>query len=180
MTGSSIRSSTARDAARGVSRLPALGPRGEGWVALQGICFGLIAAAIRSAPTDPGADPATTGTRQLLGYLVGTAGAVLLGSGIAQLRRAHALAAVPRPRPDARLVETGAYRFVRHPIYGGLILGTFGLALITPWFGSFVAVGLLAIVLDLKRRREEVWLAERFAGYAAYRARTKALIPLLY
>jgi len=118
--------------------------------------------------------------RQVFGYLVGSVGAALIGSGIAELRRGHALAAVPRPRPDGTLVESGAYRYVRHPIYGGLILVTFGLAVITPWVGSFVAVGLLAIVLDLKRRREEIWLAERYSGYAEYRTRTKALLPFVY
>lgn len=149
-------------------------------MALQVACFGLVAAAIVSAPPDPGADPATTGMRQLLGYLVGVIGALLLGSGIVELRRARAFTAVPRPRADAMLVETGAFRLVRHPIYGGLILGTFGLAVIAPWTGTFVAVALLAVVLDLKRRREEAWLAERYPGYTAYRARTKALIPFVY
>ena len=43
-----------------------------------------------------------------------------------------------------------------------------------------VATLALAVTLDLKRRREELWLAERFEGYAAYRQRTKALIPFLY
>ena len=104
----------------------------------------------------------------------------MIGSGLAELRRARALTAVPHPLPEATLVEHGAYRFVRHPIYGGLILGALGLVVITPWPGTFAAVALLAIVLDLKRRREEIWLAERYPGYAAYRGRSKALIPFLY
>jgi len=33
---------------------------------------------------------------------------------------------------------------------------------------------------DLKSRREERWLEERYPGYAAYRARTRRLIPGLY
>lgn len=160
--------------------IPSLGPRGEGWVALQGVCFALIVAAIASAPHEPVTDPVAVGTRQLVGYVIGIVGAAMIGSGIAELRRANALAAVPRPRPDATLVERGAYRLVRHPIYGGLILGALGLAIITPWFGTFAAVALLAIVLDLKRRREEAWLVERYPGYTAYLARTKALLPFLY
>lgn len=162
------------------SRVPSLGPRGEGWVALQVACFGLIAAAVVFAPHEPDTDPGSIGTRQLVGYIIGTVGAVMIGSGLAELRRARALTAVPHPLPEATLVERGAYRFVRHPVYGGLILGALGLAVITPWPGTFAAVAVLAIVLDLKRRREEAWLAERFPGYPAYRARTKALIPLLY
>jgi protein-S-isoprenylcysteine O-methyltransferase Ste14 len=38
----------------------------------------------------------------------------------------------------------------------------------------------LAIVLDLKARREEEWLRERFPDYAAYAARTKRFIPGIY
>lgn len=162
------------------SRIPALGSRGEGWVVLQFICFALLAAALALAPREAIADQAELGTRQLLGYLIGTVGAVMIGSGIAELRRARALTAVPHPRPEATLVERGAYRFVRHPIYGGLILGALGLGVITPWVGTLGAVALLAVVLDLKRRREEVWLAERYPAYAAYRSRTRALIPFLY
>ena len=162
------------------SRIPSLGPRGEGWVLLQVACFWLMAAAIASGPHDSGGDPTAAGTRQILGYTVGTIGAVLIGSGISELRRARAMTVLPQPRPDGELVERGPYRFIRHPIYGGLILGALGLAVITPWAGTFAAVALLTIVLDLKRRREETWLAERYTGYAAYRTRTKALIPFLY
>lgn len=163
-----------------MTRVPALGPRGEGWLALQGVCFALIVAAVAAAPHEPVTDPEAVGTRQLAGYLLGMVGAVFIGSGIAELRRARALAALPRPRAEAVLAQSGAYRFVRHPIYGGLILGALGLAVITPWIGTFVTVALLAVVLDLKRRREEAWLTDRYSGYAAYRARTKALLPYLY
>ena len=162
------------------SRIPALGPRGEGWVALQGVCLALLAAAVYAGPHDDGSDAAMTGTRQLLGYVVGVIGATLIGSGIAELRRAGSLTALPRPKDDATFVVRGAYRFVRHPIYGGLVLAAIGLAAITPWAGTLIAVALLALVLDLKRRREEVWLVERYPGYAAYRARTRALVPFLY
>ncbi|MEO8272516.1 MAG: isoprenylcysteine carboxylmethyltransferase family protein [Chloroflexota bacterium] len=162
------------------SRIPSLGPGGIGWVALQGVCFALIAAAVAASPADTTDDPAATGTRHILGYMIGMIGAVFIGSGIAELRRAHSLSALPQPLPDAQLVERGPYRFVRHPIYGGLILGAIGLGVITPWIGTYISVALLAVVLDLKRRREEAWLGERFPGYAAYRSRTKALIPFLY
>ncbi|MEO5704096.1 MAG: isoprenylcysteine carboxylmethyltransferase family protein, partial [Candidatus Limnocylindrales bacterium] len=131
-------------------------------------------------PPQTETDPTEIGTRQLAGYLVGMIGAVLLGSGISELRRAGSMTALPHPRDDAQLVSRGPYRFVRHPIYGGLILGAFGLALITPWAGTFAALALLAVVLDLKRRREEAWLTERYSTYPAYQARTKALVPFLY
>lgn len=170
----------ARATASARTRIPALGPRGEGWVLLQGICFAMLAGAIYSGPHDLGEDIATRGTRQLLGYGIGVIGALFIGSGISELRRAKALTAVPRPRDDASFADRGAFRFVRHPIYGGLILAALGLAVITPWAGTFISVALLAVVLDLKRRREEAWLVERYPAYALYRARTKALLPFLY
>ena len=163
-----------------MTRVPALGPRGEGWLVLQGACFALVVAAIAAAPQEPMTDAEAVANRQLAGYLIGMVAAVFIGSGIAGLRSAGAMAALPRPRAEAALVQTGAYRLVRHPIYGGLILGALGLAVITPWAGTIIAAALLAVVLDLKRRREEAWLLDRYPGYAAYRARTKALVPFLY
>ncbi|HJP88150.1 MAG TPA: isoprenylcysteine carboxylmethyltransferase family protein [Candidatus Limnocylindrales bacterium] len=163
-----------------VSRIPALGPRGEGWVALQGVCFALIIAAVYSAPQAPAEDDATAGTRMLFGYVFAIIAAVFLGTGIAELKRARAFAYVPLPPGQGRLVESGPYRFVRHPIYTGLILGALGLAINIPWAGTFIASALLALVLDLKRRREEIWLTQRYPEYAAYKTRTKALMPFVY
>ena len=141
-------------------------------------CFGLFAAAWLGVP-----EPATSDLGWLVdavGSAIAAVGGVLLVAGIVALHRGNALTPTPRPRAEAVLVASGAYRIVRHPIYAGLIIGAFGLALVAPWAGTFIAAGLLALVLDLKRRREEGWLAERYPGYAAYRQRTKALIPLLY
>ena len=38
----------------------------------------------------------------------------------------------------------------------------------------------VGVFFDLKSRREEAWLGEQFAGYAAYRWRTRRLMPWLY
>ena len=78
------------------------------------------------------------------------------------------------------MAETGPYRWVRHPLYLGLIVAGLGTASSRTSLVSLAATIGLAIVLDLKRRREEAWLVERFPGYEAYRRRTKALIPFVY
>ncbi len=161
-----------------MANLPALGARGEGWVALQLVAFAVVALAVWLAPPAPAGDLGLA--LQMAGYAAGAVGAILIGSGIIELRRGQALTAVPHPRHDARLVRSGAYRFVRHPIYGGLILGAVGLSLIAPWIGTFGATAFVAVVLDLKRRREEAWLASRYPDYDAYRRVTKALIPFVY
>ncbi len=90
------------------------------------------------------------------------------------------LTAVPRPRLDAELVEHGVYGRLRHPIYSGIIAGSLGWALVSTSPLSLVFVLALAAWFDLKARREEQWLTERYAGYAAYVARTRRFIPWVY
>ena len=90
------------------------------------------------------------------------------------------LTPLPRPREDAVLVESGVYAAIRHPIYGGLIFGGFGWATILHSLPALAVAILLAILLDAKARREEVWLRERYSDYAAYMGRTKRFVPRLY
>jgi protein-S-isoprenylcysteine O-methyltransferase Ste14 len=155
--------------------LPDLGRRGEGWFLLQLVLFAAIAAAGL-------AGPAWGGWPQTAGLAIGCAlvlcGAVLAVRGVADLR--ENLTPFPKPLPDARLVETGAYGLVRHPIYGGLILGALGWGLVTASPLALVGTLLLLGFFDLKSRREETWLAEQFAEYPAYRTRTRRLLPWLY
>ena len=159
-----------------MSRLPALGPRGEGWVLVQGVLFVLIiAAGVRVGGA--WAREARTVTT-IVGGLLMVAGAVLAGSGVVELR--DAFTPLPRPRDGAQLVDTGAYRLVRHPVYGGIAILTVGWALFS---ASPIAIGLALVLLAffrLKSAREEAWLADVYPGYDAYRARTRRLIPFIY
>ena len=86
----------------------------------------------------------------------------------------------PRPVAGAALVETGAYRLVRHPIYGGLILGAFGWALVTSSIVALIGTGLLLLLFAAKGRREEAWLTTIHPDYRAYQGRTKRLLPWVY
>jgi protein-S-isoprenylcysteine O-methyltransferase Ste14 len=90
------------------------------------------------------------------------------------------LTAVPAPLQDARLVETGIYLLVRHPIYAGVILLAVGWAFFVGSLAALVVALILATWLDLKSRREEVWLLAHHAGYAAYQRRTRRFVPGLY
>lgn len=156
-----------------MTRLPSLGPRGEGWVLIQGVLLVLVVVAGWSLGPD------WSGPLRLLSAVIGVAlisgGIVLALRGAVEL--GDALTPLPRPHDDAELVETGAYAFVRHPIYSGLILAAFGWALAQ---ASIVAVALavvLAAYLTVKSAREEAWLSQRYPTYAAYQARTRRIIP---
>jgi protein-S-isoprenylcysteine O-methyltransferase Ste14 len=86
----------------------------------------------------------------------------------------------PRPREDNRLVETGVYGLVRHPIYSGLVLGSLGWACL---LASSLTLGyalILFLFFDIKSRQEEKWLAGKHAHYRAYQNRVRKLIPFIY
>ncbi len=86
----------------------------------------------------------------------------------------------PPLRPNTKLITTGPYRFVRHPMYLSVILVLLGLSLhaTTPvaWAGMLVSTN----AMYQKSRIEEQLLLERFPEYAAYRASTKRLLPFLF
>jgi len=155
--------------------LPTLGPRGEGWVLIQFILLGLIAIAGTTGPAWDG--PART-ISAVAGLVLLGLGTILAGSGLFGLR--HSITALPHPRADGRLVAHGAYRLVRHPIYGGIILGALGWGLLTAAPAAILAAFVLLGFFDLKSRREEAWLVDHYAGYAAYRASARRLIPWIY
>ena len=89
-------------------------------------------------------------------------------------------AAAHEPHPDGHLVQDGPYRFVRHPMYGSVLLLAAGAAM---WLGSVMGWALflaLLAVLMAKARMEERWLEQRYPQYAEYRLRTYCLVPLVH
>jgi protein-S-isoprenylcysteine O-methyltransferase Ste14 len=86
----------------------------------------------------------------------------------------------PLPKAHGELVTRGPYRWIRHPMYTALLLGGGGAAL---WSGAWIDAAswvVLLVVLAVKASVEERALIERFAGYAAYRARTSRFLPWVY
>jgi len=168
-------STTRRSLTTNRVHLPDLGRRGEGWVALQLVLLITIVGA-------GFVGPAWSGPSRVVGAIAGVAlitfGIGLVVAGILGLRRQ--LTAYPRPVPGGRLIEDGVFGFVRHPMYGGGVIAAlgWGLAMASPL--ALAGAVVLAVFADLKSRREEAWLAEQFAGYAAYRQRTRRLVPWLY
>jgi protein-S-isoprenylcysteine O-methyltransferase Ste14 len=158
--------------------LPDLGPHGEGWVVGQVTLIGL--AVLLGLPGPRSIPP--EGVIGWVGLLGGAAaiavGAWLLIRGVADLGRS--LSPMPRPRPDGRLIDTGIYAHLRHPIYAGMIVAALGWSAFTGSLGVLVATLLLGVFLDAKARREEAWLIERYDGYADYRRRSKRFLPGIY
>ena len=83
-------------------------------------------------------------------------------------------------KDDHTLVRTGPYRYVRHPIYSGLLLGVCGTAVVIGEWRGIIALGLVLAAVVYKSRIEERRMRETFPEYEAYRRETAALIPFLY
>ena len=80
-----------------------------------------------------------------------------------------------------RVVDSGPYRLIRHPIYTGFIVMYLGLALLCGSALALVGAAVMTIGLTLKARVEEEFLSEQLgaAAYAGYKARTPMLMPRL-
>ncbi|KAF1007267.1 MAG: hypothetical protein GAK28_01906 [Luteibacter sp.] len=85
---------------------------------------------------------------------------------------------VVQVKQDHELIQSGPYRWVRHPIYTGLLLAFLGTAVaIGEWRGPLCVV-IVAVSFWFKLRLEERWMRDNFgATYEQYMRRTKALIP---
>lgn len=80
-----------------------------------------------------------------------------------------------------QLIRTGPYRWVRHPIYSGLILGLFGTALAQRKIAGLVSVILFYIGFKIKSRIEERAMTTTFGvEYQEYTRSTGAIFPKLH
>ena len=107
----------------------------------------------------------------------------ILGLSIAIWARVH-LGKNWSSRPTIReghiLVRTGPYRFVRNPIYTGLLVAYTGTAVVIGALWAFALIlFLLAAFLVRIREEEKILLGEFGEEYEKYRREVRALIPCL-
>jgi len=147
-------------------------------VVAQVVIFAFILVGPRSAEGLPSWTEPYTTAATVIGAALMAVGATLSIWGTLTL--GSSLSVLPYPKKDSTFVESGPYRVVRNPIYGGLILGSFGLALVLHSWLSLVYALVLLILFDLKSRREERWLRERYPAYADYQGRARRLLPWVW
>jgi protein-S-isoprenylcysteine O-methyltransferase Ste14 len=83
-------------------------------------------------------------------------------------------------KQDHELIRRGPYRFVRHPIYTGLLVMFLGTAIFIGEVRGVFSLLLIALGFWIKLRQEERLLLRHFPdAYPIYRAEVKALIPFV-
>ena len=81
---------------------------------------------------------------------------------------------------DAELVTTGPYRYIRNPIYSGIILAAIGTAVAVSWYW-LVAVVLMGAYFIYSATVEEHTMERLFPNnYPEYKRSTKMLIPFIF
>lgn len=107
-------------------------------------------------------------------------GGVLLGIWSLWEMRKSKLQATPDVAPGSKLIKSGPYRYIRHPMYTGLLLITISILISYFSMPRLIAAVILTADLLIKTRYEEKLLNKYFKEYGWYSKHTWRLIPFVY
>jgi protein-S-isoprenylcysteine O-methyltransferase Ste14 len=96
---------------------------------------------------------------------------------ISLLQLGGSLSPFPSPKTNGKLIRSGIYHYIRHPIYTGIILAAFSLGI---FLGSGWKLGvsiLLTVLFFRKSKYEEKQLAQKFPDYRQYCQSTGRFLP---
>jgi protein-S-isoprenylcysteine O-methyltransferase Ste14 len=151
--------------------------RGQKWVWAQAAFF------IIYIFLPPFSCPYWNGGVVTFGFLMIFWGAMFTVGAFVTMVRQHGwrnLTFFPKPLNGLILITDGAFAYVRHPIYFGIILMTLGYSIYTQNIPKLFAAIALGVFFDFQSRREEFFLKAAYPGYTTYASRVKRLIPGLY
>ena len=154
------------------------GTRGEWYLAGQLVLMALVFFGPRTLARLPAWPAPLARISVIVGAALMVGGGALLLAGL--LRLGSNVSPLPRPRRHARLVQSGPFRLVRHPMYAGGIVLAYGWALAVHGWLTLIYATVLFVFLDMKSSREERWLTEKFPDYREYQRRVSKLIPFIY
>ena len=115
---------------------------------------------------------------QKAGLLVSILGGIIIILALLQLNKN--LSPFPTPKNNTTLLQNGLYKYMRHPIYTGIILFFTGYSV---YQNSFYKLGislLLVVLFYFKSNYEELRLEEKFPDYKLYKRKTGKFFPWSY
>ncbi len=87
------------------------------------------------------------------------------------------LSPFPTPKENGVLIKHGIYKYIRHPIYTGLLCIVFGYAICTNSAYKCIVAFFIFILLYKKSFYEEKKLLSKFKTYALYKNKTGRFLP---
>ena len=122
---------------------------------------------------------ADKGPHNYLAFEIGSLACGLLVIGSAGWSLRPSLRVSPIPKPDAPLIQTGIYKYARHPMYLGVILIGFGMAGYADSWLSWASEFILIINLNIKARFEDALLLEIHPQSLHYQLHVSRILPCL-
>jgi protein-S-isoprenylcysteine O-methyltransferase Ste14 len=85
-------------------------------------------------------------------------------------------------KSDHRIIDTGPYGIVRHPIYTGITLAAFATAILRGTMLAFAGAAVMTLGWYVKARLEEQFLRAQLGAdqYASYARRVPMLVPSIW
>lgn len=150
-------------------------------IALQGVSFGLVWASRRTPFLSPFVDDQfiLNIIFQIVAILLAVGSGWMANSAIKELGKQWSLQA--RLIEDHKLITSGVYKIVRHPIYAamlGMLVAT--AFVVSHWLAAIIAVPIFLIGTKIRTVAEEKLLREVFPDeYKAYAEKVSAFVPFV-
>lgn len=107
----------------------------------------------------------------IIGALVIAHAIILLGKNLTPF---------PSPKENSTLIIRGLYKYIRHPIYSGIILFSLGYGFYSENGLRLIVSVLLFLLFTVKAKYEERLLSSKFPSYNDYILKTKMFFPRIF
>ena len=139
------------------------------FVILQFILFALYLLGINFLPFK------TSSLINLIAFIISIFGLLIVIISMLQLNKN--LSPFPTPKLNSHLIKHGLYRYIRHPIYTGIMLLSFGFGIYTNSTHKLIISFLLIFLFYFKSKYEEERLLNKFSNYKEYVLTTGRFFP---
>lgn len=112
---------------------------------------------------------------QLTGLIFSIFGIIISLASIFALNKN--LSVFPTPKQNSELIQSGIYKYIRHPIYSGILFFTFGFSIYSENTLRLLIFFTLFILFRFKAAYEERLLQDKFSNYVAYKKKTGIFLP---
>jgi protein-S-isoprenylcysteine O-methyltransferase Ste14 len=87
------------------------------------------------------------------------------------------LSPFPSPKKNSELIQNGIYKYIRHPIYSGILIAMTGYSVYAGALEKIAITLAMGVVFYFKSAYEEKLLLKRYASYAHYQKLTGRFFP---